>query len=83
MREPFLRSIYDPQDYYATPVRSTPRTCGTSKAACPCTRPRWHVRGNLFWMNFLNEIVYAGAIDDNGVPIYGNGATITPARRRD
>ena len=25
-------------------------------------------------MNFLNEIVYAGALDDNGVPIYGNGA---------
>ena len=25
-------------------------------------------------MDFENEIVYAGALDDNGVPIYGNGA---------
>ncbi len=25
-------------------------------------------------MDFRNEIVYAGALDDNGVPIYGNGA---------
>jgi hypothetical protein len=25
-------------------------------------------------MSFRNEIVYAGALDDNGVPVYGNGA---------
>ena len=29
---------------------------------------------NAFFMDFGNEIVYAGALDDNGVPIYGNGA---------
>jgi iron complex outermembrane recepter protein len=34
----------------------------------------WRLRANLFFMNFRNEIVYAGALDDNGVPIYGNGA---------
>jgi iron complex outermembrane receptor protein len=30
-------------------------------------------------MDFRNEIVYAGALDDNGVPVYGNGAR---SRRR-
>ena len=37
-------------------------------------RGAWRARANVFWMNFANEIVYAGALDDNGVPIYGNGA---------
>ncbi len=75
MREPFFRSLYDPQDYYSVPVTLDPEDVWNVEAGVSVQRPSWRVRGNLFWMNFLNEIVYAGAVDDNGVPVYGNGAT--------
>jgi len=74
MREPFFRSIYDPQDYYATPVSLDPEDVWDVEAGVSVQRPRWRARGNVFWMRFVNEIVYAGALDDNGVPVYGNGA---------
>jgi iron complex outermembrane receptor protein len=79
MREPFLSSIYNPEDYYATPVSLTPEDVWDIEGGLSLQRPLWRMRGNVFWMNFLNEIVYAGALDDNGVPIYGNGAR---SRRR-
>jgi len=34
----------------------------------------YNVKLNLFWMNFRDEIVPTGQIDDNGVPISGNAA---------
>lgn len=74
MREPFFRSLYDPQDYYSAPVSLDPEDVWNVEAGASVHRQAWRVRGNVFWMNFLNEIVYAGAVDDNGVPIYGNGA---------
>ncbi len=74
MREPFFRSIYDPQDYWSTPVTLDPEDVWNAETGVSVQRDRWRVRGNLFWMRFSNEIVYAGALDDNGVPIYGNGA---------
>lgn len=79
MREPFFRSLYDPQDYYAVPVSLDPEDVWNVEAGVSVRRPTWRARGNVYWMNFLNEIVYAGALDDNGVPIYGNGAR---SRRR-
>jgi iron complex outermembrane receptor protein len=80
MREPFFRNIYDPQDYYATaPVSLDPEDVWNVEAGTSWRRDRWRLRANAFWMNFRNEIVYAGALDDNGVPIYGNGAR---SRRR-
>ncbi len=74
MREPFFRNLYDPQDYYSTVVSLAPEDVWNVEAGTSWRGPGWHVRGNAFWMQFLNEIVYAGALDDNGVPIYGNGA---------
>ena len=74
MREPFFRSIYDPQDYYSTVTSLDPEDVWNVESGVSVQRARWRARGNVFYMNFLNEIVYAGAIDDNGVPVYGNGA---------
>ncbi len=74
MREPFLRSIYDPQDYYSAPASLDPEDVWNVEAGVSLRRGRWRARANAFWMNFRNEIVYAGALDENGVPIYGNGA---------
>lgn len=74
MREPFLRNLYDPQDYYSTVVSLDPEDVWNVEAGTSWRGPGWRVRGNAYWMHFRNEIVYAGALDDNGVPVYGNGA---------
>ena len=74
MREPNLRDIYDPQDYYSTYANLAPEDVWDWEAGISVRRARWRARANAFWMNFSNEIVYAGALDENGVPIYGNGA---------
>lgn len=74
MREPFFRNLYDPQDYYASPVSLDPEDVWNVEAGVSAQGARWRARGNGYWMKFVNEIVYAGALDDNGVPIYGNGA---------
>lgn len=73
-REPFFRNLYDPQDYYATRVDLAPEEVWNAEAGVSLRREGWRLRGNAYWMNFINEIVYAGALDDNGVPTYGNGA---------
>ncbi len=74
MREPTFRSIYDPQDYYGQRVALDPEDVWDYELGVAVRRPTWRVRGTLSYLNFANEIVYAGALDDNGVPIYGNGA---------
>jgi iron complex outermembrane recepter protein len=74
MREPFFRNIYDPEDYYATVVPLNPEDVWNVEAGTSWRGADWRLRANAFWMNFINEIVYAGALDDNGVPVYGNGA---------
>lgn len=73
-REPAFRDIYDPEDYYGTRVHLNPEDLWDYEAGVTVLRPSWRLRANAFWMRFANEIVYAGALDDNGVPIYGNGA---------
>ncbi|MFH1177902.1 MAG: TonB-dependent receptor [Acidobacteriota bacterium] len=74
MREPAFRTLYDPQDYYGQRVALDPEDVWDLEAGVSLRRAVWRARANLFFMRFANEIVYAGALDDNGVPIYGNGA---------
>ncbi len=74
MREPAFRTIYDPEDYYGTKVSLRPEDVWDLEAGASLRRDAWRARANLFAMRFANEIVYAGALDDSGVPIYGNGA---------
>lgn len=74
MREPTFRSLYDPQDYYGQRVALEPEDVWNYELGVAVRRPTWRLRGTLSYLDFANEIVYAGALDDNGVPIYGNGA---------
>lgn len=74
MREPNFRTIYDPQDYWGTRVDLDPEDVWDWEAGVSVRRSSWRVRANLFWMEFANEIVWAGRLDDSGVPVYGNGA---------
>jgi iron complex outermembrane receptor protein len=74
-RAPNFRQIYDPEDYYAVPATGLePEDVVDYEAGFSLRRGPWRARVNAFFMDFKNEIVYAGALDDNGVPIYGNGA---------
>jgi iron complex outermembrane receptor protein len=74
MREPAFRTVYDPEDYYSTKVSLQPEDVWDLEAGASLRRDTWRARANVFYMRFANEIVYAGALDDSGVPIYGNGA---------
>lgn len=74
MREPTFRSLYDPQDYYGTRAFLDPEDVWDWEAGWSRRWANGQVRINLFYMRFANEIVWAGALDESGVPIYGNGA---------
>jgi iron complex outermembrane recepter protein len=74
MHEPAFRNIYDPEDYYGTKVSLRPEDVWDLEAGTSLRYSTWRARANLFYMRFANEIVYAGALDSSGVPIYGNGA---------
>jgi iron complex outermembrane receptor protein len=73
-REPFFRSIYDPQDPYSSRASLEPEDVWNSELGISVRRQTWRARINAYFMAFRNEIVYGGALDDNGVPVYGNGA---------
>jgi iron complex outermembrane recepter protein len=73
-RAPAFRQLYDPEDYYGVRAELDPEDVTDYEAGVSLRRGAWYGRLNLFFMDFRNEIVYAGALDDNGVPIYGNGA---------
>jgi iron complex outermembrane receptor protein len=74
MHEPAFRTIYDPEDYYGERVTLRPEDVWDWEVGTSLRRAGWRLRANVFWMNFPNEIVYSGALDSSGVPIYGNGA---------
>jgi iron complex outermembrane receptor protein len=73
--EPAFREIYDPEGEYSTErVNLRPEDLWDWETGVSTRHEHWRARANLFFMNFLNEIVYSGALDSSGVPIYGNGA---------
>ncbi|HVO10154.1 MAG TPA: TonB-dependent receptor [Vicinamibacteria bacterium] len=73
-RSPNFNQLYDPEDYYGERATLAPEDVYDYEAGVSLRRASWRGRLNLFFMDFRNEIVWAGALDDNGVPIYGNGA---------
>ncbi len=74
-REPAFRTIYDPEGEYSTERTDlAPQDVWDWEAGASTRHERWRARANLFYMDFPNEIVYSGALDSSGVPIYGNGA---------
>ncbi len=78
-REPAFRDIYDPQDYWfgdqphdLEPEKLTDFELGV--------RRRWstgYSQFNLYLLDFSNAIVWAGGLDDDGLPITANGAETT------
>ncbi len=73
-REPAFRDIYDPQDYWSQRVDLDPEELTDWELGAEQRWDTGFARLNLYWMHFTNEIVWAGSLDDNGVPVTANGA---------
>ncbi|MCG6962415.1 MAG: TonB-dependent receptor [Acidobacteria bacterium] len=73
-REPAFRDIYDPQDYWGERARLDPEKLIDYELGGERRWSTGFAKLNLYWLHFNNEIVWAGALDDNGVPINANGA---------
>ncbi len=73
-REPAFRDIYDPQDYWSQRVHLEEEKLTDYELGAQRRFSRGYARLNLYWLHFSNEIVWAGGIDDSGVPITANGA---------
>ncbi len=73
--EPAFRTLYDPEGEYSTERTALgPEDVWDWEGGVSIHHQNWRARANAFFMNFVNEIVYSGALDSSGVPIYGNGA---------
>ncbi len=77
-REPAFRDLYDPQDYwFGDPLDLDPEELTDLELGA---RHDWRTgwaRFNLYWLDFSNAIVWAGGLDNNGVPVTANGAVVT------
>jgi len=73
-REPSFRDIFDPQDYYSQRVALEPEELNDLELGLERRWDLGFVRLNLYWLDFDNAIVWAGGLDDNGVPVTANGA---------
>ncbi|HHQ47947.1 MAG TPA: TonB-dependent receptor, partial [Acidobacteria bacterium] len=73
-REPAFRDIYDPQDYWSERVHLHKEELTDYELGGERRWKTGYARLNLYWLHFSNEIVWAGGLDDSGVPITANGA---------
>ncbi len=73
-REPAFRDIYDPQDYWSERAHLKKEKLTDYELGGSRHWAHGFAKLNLYWLHFSNEIVWAGALDDSGVPITANGA---------
>jgi iron complex outermembrane receptor protein len=73
-REPAFRDIYDPQDYWSQQIELEEEKLTDFELGAEHHWDLGYTRCNLYWLHFDNAIVWAGGLDDSGVPITANGA---------
>ena len=78
-REPAFRDIYDPQDYWFgdTPLDLEPEELTDFELGARHTWATGAAAMNLYYLDFDNAIVWAGGVDNDGLPITANGAKTT------
>lgn len=78
-REPAFRDIYDPQDYWfgPDPLNLDPEKLTDYELGAEVRRGTVSAKLNLFYLDFNNEIVWAGGVDSDGLPTTANGAQTT------
>ncbi|MBI3933036.1 MAG: TonB-dependent receptor [Acidobacteria bacterium] len=88
--EPRFEDVWDPQDVFANPVSlfaaHDPAVRHFSDANARLERlravetgagyrsRRARLKANFYWMDFRDELVYAGGIDEDGLPVTDNAA---------
>jgi iron complex outermembrane receptor protein len=75
-REPAFRDMYDPQDYWSNRVELEEEKLTDLELGAEHHWDLGYTRINLYWLHFDNAIVWAGGLDDSGVPITANGAVV-------
>lgn len=86
--EPTFSNVWNPQEVYENPADrfarfdpslgrysdpdARPEKLRSYEAGVGYTAPSLRVRGNLYWMDFRDEFVFAGGIDEDGVPLTEN-----------
>ncbi|MFV2072296.1 MAG: TonB-dependent receptor [Thermoanaerobaculales bacterium] len=73
-REPAFRDIYDPQDFWSQRTDLKPEELTDFELGATFTWPTGSAALNLYYLDFDNAIVWAGGLDNNGVPTTANGA---------
>ncbi len=77
-REPTDQTIYEADEPDATPsIKNGELTAKSERVydfelGCNWRSDKSKLGLNLFWMEFINEIIPQGGLDDNGRPILGN-----------
>lgn len=76
-REPAFRDIYDPQDYwFGDPNNLEREELIDYELGALHTWASGSAKLNLFYLDFSNAIVFAGGLDNNGLPVTANGAVV-------
>jgi len=77
-REPAFRDVFDPQIAAGDVVRDLdPEEVTDLELGVQRAWSTGYARGNLYWLDFDNAIVFAGGIDEDGLPTTANGAVVT------
>ncbi len=77
-REPAFRDVYDPQIAAGDVVRDLePEELTDLEMGVQRVWSTGYARGNVYWLDFDNAIVFAGGIDEDGLPTTANGAVVT------
>jgi iron complex outermembrane receptor protein len=77
-REPAFRDVFDPQLVTGDELRDLdPEELTDLELGAQHVWSTGYARGNLYWLDFDNAIVFAGGIDEDGLPTTANGAVVT------
>ena len=77
-REPAFRDVFDPQIVSGDELRDLdPEELTDLELGVQRVWSTGYARGNLYWLDFDNAIVFAGGIDEDGLPTTANGAVVT------
>lgn len=88
--EPTFSNVWDPQDPWSNPVplfasydpatrhledaQARPERLRAAELGGSWGNARLQLKANVYWMDFRDELVYAGGLDDDGLPITDNAA---------
>jgi iron complex outermembrane receptor protein len=88
--EPRFDDVWNPQDVFQNPAslfessdaagrhfedaKARPERLTAWEAGAGFSRGSTRLRANFYWMDFEDELVYAGGIDQDGLPITDNAA---------